>query len=266
MKYVLVTGAYGGMGKAVTDLLHANGYGVFALDQKVDESKENIFPLPADVCDVKSLEDAFLKVKTITDELYAIIHLAGKYVMDSLVEISEEKFLNAFDVNVFGAYRVNKTFLPLLKNGSRIIITTSELAPLNPLPFTGLYAVTKSTLDKYSASLRMELQLLGIKVSVLRPGAVKTNMLGVSTKELDNFIENTKLYSCNAKKFKNIVDSVESKNVSPQKIAKKVFKILSSKRPKCVYKINRNPLLLMLNVLPVGLQTKIIKGVLKNKK
>ena len=144
-------------------------------------------------------------------------------------EIDEEKFLRAFDVNVFGAYRINKYFLPLLKNG-RIVIVTSELAPLEPLPFTGIYAVTKSTLDKYAYSLRMELQLLGIKVSVLRPGAVETKLLEDSTTELDKFCESTQLYSCNAERFKRIVDSVEARSVKPEKIDKKMLKIISAKR------------------------------------
>ena len=64
----------------------------------------------------------------------------------------------------------------MLKNGSKILITTSELAPLDPLPFTGIYAVTKGALDKYAYSLRMELQLLGMRVSVLRAGAVDTGI------------------------------------------------------------------------------------------
>jgi short-subunit dehydrogenase len=109
----------------------------------------------------------------------------------------------------------------------------------------------------------MEVQLLGISVSVLRPGAVKTDMLPVSTKALDDFCENTTLYSCNAKRFKKIVDSVESKNVAPGKIAKKTLKIVKAKKPKHVYKINRNPLLLLLNALPTRFQTWIIKKILK---
>ena len=124
-------------------------------------------------------------------------------------------------------------------------MTTSELAPLDPLPFTGIYAVTKSALDKYAYSLAMELQLLGIKVSVLRAGAVKTNMLGVSTTALDRFCDETELYSCNAKRFKNIVDRVEAGNISTDKLAEKVLKILSKRKPKFAYSINRNPLLLI---------------------
>jgi NAD(P)-dependent dehydrogenase (short-subunit alcohol dehydrogenase family) len=174
-----------------------------------------------------------------------------------------EDFDRIFDINFRGVYLVNKTFLPLLKNGSKILITTSELAPLDPLPFTGIYAVTKSALDKYAYSLAMELQLLGIKVSVLRAGAVETKMLGASMNALDKFCEETKLYSCNATRFKKIVNSVEARSVPPQKIAKKSVRIIEKKKPRFAYSINRSPLLLLLNILPKKFQLWIIKKILK---
>ena len=263
MKYVLVTGAYGGMGKAVVQTLKEAGYFVFALDKRVGEAEENVFPIQADVTDENSIQTAFSLVKERTDELFAILHFAGIYILDSLVEMDETAFIKAFDINVFGAFRINKTFLPLLHKGSRIVLTTSELAPLQPLPFTGLYAVTKSTLDKYAYTLRMEVQLLGIDVVVVRPGAVKTDMLGVSTTALNTFCDQTKLYTCNAKRFKNIVERVEARNVPPKKLAGKTLKILNKKRPKFIYTLNRNPLLLLLNVLPARMQTWIIKQILK---
>lgn len=263
MQYVLITGAYGGMGKAAVQAFKGAGYHVFALDKRVGEAEENVTPLETDVTSEESVKAAFERVKEVTDELFAVLHFAGIYTLDSLVEIEDEKFRLAFEVNVFGVYRVNKIFLPLVKRGGRVLITTSELAPLDPLPFTGLYAVTKSALDKYAYSLRMELQLLDISVIVLRPGAVKTDMLGVSTAALDRFCEKTQLYACNAKRFKSIVESVEARNVPPAKIAKKALKAVKKKKPKYVYKINRNPLLLLLNVLPQRMQTWAIKQVLK---
>ncbi len=263
MQYVLVTGAYGGMGKATVKALAAAGYFVFALDKKIEAGADNVFPIEADVTDEESLKSALAIVKTHTQVLSAIAHFAGIYALNSLVETDRESFRRIFEINVFGAAAVNRVFLPLLENGSRILITTSELAPLDPLPFTGLYAITKSALDKYAYSLRMELQLLGISVSVLRPGAVATDMLGVSTAALDRFCENTQLYSCNATRFKKVVDGVEARRVTPEKVAKKAVKILCAKRPKYVYKINRNPLLLLLNVLPPRWQTGIIKKILK---
>lgn len=264
-KYVLITGAYGGMGYATAKALAANGFTVFALDKVVLKPEKNIIPIETDITNMQSINSAFEIVKKHTNNLYAIIHFAGIYLLDSLVEMSEERFTRIFNINLFGTYRINKTFLPMLEKGSRIIITTSELATTNPLPFTGIYAITKAALDKYAFSLRMELQLLGIYVSVLRPGAVKTKLLNNSTTELDNFCTNTKLYNYNAKKFKQIVNSVEAKNVLPEVIAKKVEKIVFAKKPKYVYTINRNKFLKLLNCLPAKWQTKIIKNILIKK-
>ena len=263
MKTILITGAAGGMGRATVSLFEKNGWRVFALDRVAIEEKENITPIVADLTNEESVRTAFETVSKMTDKLDAIIHFAGVYMLDSLVEMSTDAYDRIFDINVRGVYLVNKHFLPLLGKGSRIVITTSELAPLDPLPFTGIYAITKAALDKYAYSLAMELQLLGISVSVLRAGAVETGMLGASTTALDRFCENTKLYSCNAKRFKGIVESVESRCVPPVKIAEKCARILKKHHPRYAYSINRNPLLLLLNILPRRLQLWIIKQVLR---
>ncbi len=262
MKYVLVTGAYGGMGSKFIQELNTNGYSVIALDYKQGEM-DGALSIKTDITSEESVNSAFNQVKELTDNLYAIVHFAGVYMLNSLVEISPSDFEKIFKINLYGAYLINKTFMPMLKKGSRILITTSELAPLDPLPFTGIYGISKTALDKYAYSLRMELQLLGVSVSVLRAGAVDTGMLGVSTTALDEFINDTKLYNCNAKRFKNIVDRVESKKIKPIKIAKKALKIIEKKKPKFAYKINRNPLLLLLNLMPKSFQFFIIRKILK---
>ena len=138
MRYVLITGANGGMGRETTRLFSKHGFTVFALDKNVQEEDNNIIPISADITDINSVKNAFEIVKNTTDNLYAIIHFAGVYMLDSLLEIEEESFEKIFKVNMFGAYYVNKVFAPLLSNDSKILITTSELAPLAPLPFTGI--------------------------------------------------------------------------------------------------------------------------------
>lgn len=263
MKYILVTGAYGGMGSATVKMLSERGFCVFALDKRAGGVGNNIIPIEADITSEEGIAAVAETVKKYTDELFAIVHFAGIYMLDSLAEIDSAAFERIFRINLFGAFLVNKAFLPFLRRGSRIIMTTSELAPLDPLPFTGIYAVSKSALDKYAYSLRMELQLLGISVSVIRAGAVKTGMLGVSTDELEKFCSKTKLYRCNAARFRNIVDSVEAKSIAPEKIAEKALKILGSKSPAFAYSINRNPLLCLLNILPKRLQCFAIRQVLK---
>lgn len=263
MNVVLVTGAYGGMGRATVRALAEQGYTVFALDKRVDSPREHIIPIEGDITNEDSLQAALEIVSRHTKRLDAIVHFAGVYMLDSLAELGKQDFEKIFRINVYGAFLVNKTFLPLLQKGSKILMTTSELAPLDPLPFTGIYAVTKGALDKYAYSLAMELQLLGITVSVLRAGAVNTGMLDVSTDALDRFCQNTRLYSCNAERFKRIVDKVEARKIAPEKLAKKAAKILRKKKTAFAYSINRNPLLLLLNILPKRLQLFVIKMVLK---
>lgn len=268
MQNIIVTGAYGGMGNSICKLLAEKGYQVFGLDvisSNVLDGIENFHYIPCDITDSVSITAAFEQIKKQVSNLDAIIHTAGIYDLDSLIEMDEERFLRIFNINLFGVYRINKTFLPLLQKSSRIIITTSELAPLDPLPFTGIYAVTKGALEKYAYSLRMELNLLGMHVSVIRPGAVKTSLLGDSTRALDKFVNNTTLYPCNAANFRKVVDRVESRNIAPEKIARLTIKALTARHPKYVYNINRNILLKLLNILPDRLQVWIIKEILRTR-
>ena len=263
MNHILVTGAAGGMGRAICNRLKDYGYTVYGIDYREPETDLGVKFYTCDVTKTDSITAVYEAIEKECTHLDAIVHTAGIYDLDSLIEMTEERFTRIFDINLFGIYRVNKIFKPMLSDGSRIIITSSELAPLDPLPFTGIYGITKAAVEKYAFSLRQELNLLGIKVSVIRPGAVKTGLLNVSTVALDRFIENTKLYNANANRFKKIVDSVEAKNVSPEEIADAVDAALTDKCPKYIYNVNRNPLLRLLNAMPDHAQVAVIKMILK---
>ena len=218
--------------------------------------------VPADVTDSASLEAAFARVQREAGKLDGLVHTAGIYDLNSLVEMPEADFLRDLDVNLCGVFRVNRLFLPLLADGGRIVIVTSELAPLEPLPFTGIYAVTKAALDKYAAALRMELQLPGHPVIVIRPGAVDTGMLPVSTEKLARFCEETKLYSLSAERFRRIVERVEARRVPPEKPEELILRALTAARPRPVYCVNRNPLLLLFQALPSRLRLRAIRRIL----
>ena len=110
MKDVLITGAYGGMGKQVVIALKNAGYRIFALDKAIDEPTDNVISVQVDLTQTESVQKAFEKVSSITNELYAVLHFAGIYALDSLVEMDESKLKNLFEVNFFGEYRINKTF------------------------------------------------------------------------------------------------------------------------------------------------------------
>ena len=263
-KSVLITGVTGGMGKATAELFLGMGFRVYGMDVS-DGCELPISYFKADLRKIDEIEAVFEAIKGETDSLCAIIHFAGIYRMASLAEMEEKDFEGIFDINLFGVYRVNKVFLPLLCEGSKIIITSSELAPLYPLPFTGIYAVTKSAIEKYAFSLKMELQLIGISVSVIRPGAVKTGLLDVSMRELDKLCDQTELYKTNTKRFKRIVGAVEARHISPEKVAKLAGRVYTKKNPAFVYSINRNPLLRLMNLLPTRLQLYVIKKLLESK-
>ena len=213
--------------------------------------------------DLSSLEAAKEAFRQFSDHLDGIVHAAGIYDLDALSEMEETRFRRIFEVNVFGAARVNRLFLPYMGEGGRITIITSELAPLNPLPFTGIYGITKAALEKYAYSLRSELALRNIHVSVIRPGAVNTGLLGTSTRALERFCCHTENFAPNAKHFKEIVDRVEAKSVPPQRVADLAFRSLTEKHPRYVYNLNRNILLRLMSALPDHLQIFILKQILK---
>ena len=160
MANYLITGVSGGMGTAICRLLTAKGHTVWGLDRSDPPMPDSFHFIRTDITQSNEIEAAFETIRTSSVRLDGIIHAAGIYDLASLVEMTEEDFIRDFNVNLFGMFRVNKIFLPLLAKKARIVIISSELAPLHPLPFTGIYAITKTALESYASALRMELQLL----------------------------------------------------------------------------------------------------------
>ncbi|MBE6135933.1 MAG: SDR family NAD(P)-dependent oxidoreductase [Erysipelotrichaceae bacterium] len=263
-KNVLITGVSGGIGFEIAKKFIIEGYQVIGLDiNPPKEDLDGLTYIKTDVTKEKEVISAFNFVKEKSLTFSNIISAAGIYNLNSLIEMNEEEFIRIFDINVFSLYRVNKIFLPLLDKGGKIFMISSELAPLDPLPFTGIYGISKSLVEKYAYSLRMELQLLDYKVIVIRPGAIDTGLLNVSQDKLDKFVKQTEHYKTNSTRFKKIVDSVENKKIAPSKIANLIYKVSNKKRPKYVYKINRNKLLILLSILPKRTQNYIIRKILQ---
>ena len=89
MKSILITGACGGMGRAAVKLFAQNGYRVFALDRIACDAADNVIPVTADVTSEESVSAAYASVCTHTEHLDAIVHFAGIYMLDSLVEMDD---------------------------------------------------------------------------------------------------------------------------------------------------------------------------------
>ena len=262
MKTVLITGASGGMGAASARRLLSEGYAVWGLDRREPGEIPGLKFLPVDLTRPEQIDAAVRRLSEEKIRFDAVVHMAGIYDLGSLAELPDERWERIFAVNLTAVYRLSRELLPLLGEHARIVITSSELAPLDPLPFTGLYGITKAALEKYAFSLRMELQLLGHEVVVLRPGAVDTGLLPQSTAALERFCVETKRYPGGSGRMRRIVERVETRSVSPERIAALLSRILSARRPRLVYTVNRNPMLLLLNALPDRIQLALIRALL----
>ena len=265
----LITGAGGGMGKTLAAALSAKGHNVWGIDLQdtayeadKQEQPENLRIIKADVTKTEQLENACDIISREAGSLDGIIHLAGIYMLNSLVEMSENDFIKTYDINLFGVFRVNKLFVPLLAPKGRVVIVTSELASVAPMPFTGIYGAAKTALDSYSRTLFMELSLLEHPVIIIRPGAVATGMLPESMAKLDSFCDNTTLYSFSADRFRTIVGKMEGKPIPPGKVAAVIEKALFTKRPKAVYNIHRDPRLVLYSILPQKVRAFVIRKLL----
>lgn len=260
---VLITGASGGIGYAVSKFLANKGIEIYACDVVNASFPPSVTFFELDVTNAESIDKVSNYFKENNIKLDAIINVAGIFTIDSFLEIDDKTLKKIFDVNLFGTILVNKALHPHLEENGRIIITTSEVAPLDPMPFNGIYNTTKTALDCYSQALRQELNLIGQKVITIRPGAFNTTLSRGSLTLTKDLSEKTVLYKKQSSKFYNLVKSFMGTPSHPTKIAPVYYKALTKKRPKIIYKKHTNKLLKLLNVLPKKLQCFIVKTLLK---
>ena len=184
-----------------------------------------------------------------------IVNNAGIDRYFPLSEAPIEYFKAIFEVNVFGSYRVNQAFLPLLKKpGGRIIHISSEAVKIN-LPFM-TYPITKQTLEGYSRTIRQELRFLGIDVTLIRPGAIETPFLE-NVKNMMNPVPGS-LLTTHFEKFAAQAHKEIGKTIEAAKVARYIFRIALAKKTKPVYKINNSIQLTMASILPFRLIEQIV--------
>ena len=263
-KYVLLSGANGGIGQKVLKRLLDDGYQVIALD--IDDSNIKDFKCPFIKCDLTNksdLEKAYQDIYKITDTLFAIVNTVGIFKMQSLIEGSEEDLRKIIDVNFFGIYSLNKIMFPLLKKDSRIINLTSELARYTPQPFQGYYNLSKILLDKYTDTLRREANYLGIKVIKLQSGSMKTSMLNNATDDYLEMVDKSEHFKMPLTKLAYMMEREIKKQNDPEIIAKVISKILHKKNPKIVYRVKNSFALFLVGHLPEKTQDRIYQKVIK---
>ena len=259
---ILITGAASGIGRALTAELLSLGHTVYALDICEIEAGERLIPLRADITGEEELSRVCELLSGNAVTLDSIICVAGIHRMASLVESDTETLESVIRVNLVGTMLTCRLLHPYLKEKGRVLIVTSEVASFDPLPFNGLYNVSKTALDAYAQALRQELGLLGQKVITVRPGAVETPLQNSSLSGTEALAEKTKLYKKQSKHFLYFVKHFMGTPMKPEKMARKIARIHEKRHPRLIYKIHQNAGLVLLSALPKRMQCAVIRWLL----
>lgn len=267
-KSALVVGAMGGLATATTNLLTKNGWEVFAADISEEifnayNSNESVISVLMDITNDESVENAFNLISGKTDKLDAIINMAGVLKIGSMIELPVHDLQTALDINLYGTYRVNKEFFPLLfPVKGRIINLSSEVGWQSSAPFNGLYSLSKHALEAYSDALRRELAFLDIKVIKIQPGPFKTNMTKSAEFLFAEAENNSLLFKKNLEKGSSYLPKVYENANNPDLVAKVILKAITSSNPKITYSVRPDISRLILNLLPHKWVDRILKKVL----
>jgi NAD(P)-dependent dehydrogenase (short-subunit alcohol dehydrogenase family) len=134
-----------------------------------------IEPLDMDVTDDASVRAAVDTVFSEADHLDAVVNNAGVFTGGPLEAYPVRQIHDIFDVNVYGALRVNRAVLPHLRaRRSGLLVHVSSVAARTPFPFSVPYAATKSALETLAEGYRYELAPLGVDSVIVEPGAFPT--------------------------------------------------------------------------------------------
>lgn len=180
-KAVLVTGASTGIGRKITERLAAEGYFVYAgarkeADLRALDAIENVDSIRLDVTSPEEIAAAVETVRKAGRGLHGLVNNAGVVVIGPLTEAKEEDLRLAFDVNVFGPYRVTKAFAPLILESGGRITTISSIAGILSRPPLGAYSMSKHAVEAFGDALAAELEPRGVKVSLIEPGNYRSEI------------------------------------------------------------------------------------------
>lgn len=260
---VLITGAASGIGAAVAKRFADEGHSVIGVDIKPCDSAVFSDFFVADITNDEQITGVKNALAEKGAKLDAILNIAGIHRMASLVEDDFGIIERVVRINLVGTMLVNRTLHSLLVPNGRILIVTSEVAGIDPLPFNGIYSVSKCALDSYAQALRQELNLIGQRVITVRPGAIETPLQGESISATEALAERTELYKRQAYKFSRIAKAFMGKPMKAETLAALIYKATVAKHPRVIYNKHRSPGLVLLGMLPKSWQCAIIKLLLK---
>jgi len=185
-RVVLITGSSSGFGELTARLLAERGFPVYAsmrdvrgrnagkaeeLSAWAARSRARLEVVELDVTDERSVEAAVGKVIDSAGRIDVVVNNAGIGAAGFSEAFTVQDAQRLFDVNFFGAHRVNRAVLPHMRaRFSGLLIHVSSTVGRLLFPFLGPYCPSKFALEAYAESLRYELAPLGVDSVIVEPG------------------------------------------------------------------------------------------------
>lgn len=175
-KVIAITGANGGLGRALAQFFAEGGEQVVLLGRKLDKVQEvaaaigeRAFAVACDVGKPESVTAAFKVIGEKYGKIDVLINNAAIFHPFLIEEASDAQIMDGVLTNLAGPILTSRSAIPLMGRGGHIINVSSESVTV-PLPHLGVYQATKAGLENFSEHLQRELSDKGIRVTVVRAG------------------------------------------------------------------------------------------------
>ena len=255
----LVTGSSSGIGFETALLLARNGFKTYASMRDLKKSKDitqiaNKEKLPLqvvqlDVIDHKSIREAIDKVVEENKRIDVLVNNAGYGLLGALEDLSIEEIKAQFETNFFGAIRVTQQVLPVMRKqkSGGTIVNISSVGGRMGIPSLSAYHSTKFALEGLSESISYELEPFGIRVVLIEPGFIRTNIMNSSiiAKKAQN--PSSPYFSLTQQLERSFKSAMENTSESspPEEVAKVVLQAVTSDSPKLRYAVGNDAASLM---------------------
>jgi len=241
---VLVTGAGRGLGRAIANTFHENGFHVVATDYDEElladlEGVEGYLTLQQDVSDPDRAAEVASRIDRELGRLDAIVNNAGINPFYPVSETPPARTIQVFMVNTFGTLIVTQACLDLLiASKGTVVNIASESSPFRP-PFQ-IYQSSKMALECLSDVMRRELMLFDVHVAIIRPGAIDTNLIA-DTKEVPIDVKESRFERFFPRLRELVASNMPKKLSQPSEVAALVHRAATDPRKKVMYRINNDP-------------------------
>jgi short-subunit dehydrogenase len=248
-KVVLITGASSGIGQASAQYLYHKGYQVYGTSRKVQRhpsrasqtERTATFPmLQMDVDSDKSVRNGVDYILREEGRIDVVVNNAGFGIAGAVEDTSLEEAQALFETNVWGAFRVCKAVLPLMRaQRSGYIVTISSIGGHIAIPFQGLYSASKFALEGMTEALRMEVRRFGIHVALIEPGDCCTQFTVNRCRTIESHHNQAYAEQCNA--AVEVMEHDETHGFAPDKIARVLERIIRKPSPRLRYAVASPP-------------------------